>query len=163
MTGKELSRVSRRELLEMLIELGKENESLRARLSEKENELNSRVLLVDQAGTLADAAVSVSEVFSSADKAAKLYLDNVQRLEKEAWANYEAMKEKGRVEAAALLSTTRAQANEEAAAILSAAKEEAAAILARAAAQPTEVPPPPPEEPKKRSFPFPWKRKGKNQ
>lgn len=138
MTETEMRRVSRKELLELLIEQTKENEALRAALSEAEGKLQSRDLLVEQSGTLAEAALSVSRVLEAADEAAALYLENAKRIEKETQEKYEAMLakagaeveemlEKGRTDADAI----RAKGNAEAEAMLAYARTEAEAILAR--------------------------------
>ena len=79
MTSKELKRLSRRELLEMLIEQMKENQRLRKRLEQAEAELENRELVSLQAGSMAEAAMQLNGVFEAADKAARQYLENVYR------------------------------------------------------------------------------------
>ena len=79
MTSKELKRLSRRELLEMLIEQMKENQQLRSRLEQAEAELENRELVSLRAGSMAEAAMRLNGVFEAADKAARQYLENVYR------------------------------------------------------------------------------------
>ena len=79
MTSKELKRLSRRELLEMLIEQMKENQRLRSRLEQAEAELENRKLVSLRAGSMAEAAMQLNGVFEAADKAARQYLENVYR------------------------------------------------------------------------------------
>lgn len=79
MTSKELKRLSRRELLEMLIEQMKENLRLRNRLEQAEAELENRELISLRAGSMAEAAMQLNGVFEAADKAARQYLENVCR------------------------------------------------------------------------------------
>ena len=79
MTSKELKRLSRRELLEMLIEQMKENQRLRNRLEQAEAELKNRELVSLRAGSMAEAAMQLNGVFEAADKAARQYLENVYR------------------------------------------------------------------------------------
>lgn len=78
MTDKELKRLSRAELLELLIDQVKENELLRTRLAGAEARLDSRMLEIEDAGTLAEAAMRLNAVFASADAAAKQYLDIIK-------------------------------------------------------------------------------------
>lgn len=78
MTDKELRRLSRRELLEMLIASAEENERLRAELAQAQGELNSRRLLLKQSGSMAEAALRLNGVFEAADRAAQQYLTNVR-------------------------------------------------------------------------------------
>lgn len=78
MTDKELKRLSRAELLEMLINQVKENEILRTKLAGAEARLDSRMLEIQDVGTMAEAAMRLNAVFASADAAAKQYLDIIK-------------------------------------------------------------------------------------
>lgn len=77
MTDKELRRMSRGELLEMLIIQMDENEALRKQLAQAETELKNRRIIVDEAGSLAEAALRLNGIFEAADQAARQYLENV--------------------------------------------------------------------------------------
>lgn len=79
-TKKEMKKLRRDELLEMLIEQTKQKDELQLRLAEAEEQLQSRELIVQEAGTLADAALQLNAIFEAADAAASQYLDNVQTL-----------------------------------------------------------------------------------
>ena len=79
MTSKELKRLSRRELLEMLIEQMKENQQLRSRLEQAEAGLETGGVVRLRAGSMAEAAMQLNGVFEAADKAARQYLENVYR------------------------------------------------------------------------------------
>lgn len=83
MTDKELRRLSRAELLEMLLAQVEENERLKARLEEAERALKDRRLAVSRAGSLAEASLQLNDVFAAADRAARQYVENVQRLARE--------------------------------------------------------------------------------
>lgn len=83
MTDQELRRLSRSELLEMLVEQMKENEELKLKLKRAQMKLRNRQIAIDEAGSIAEAALKLNEVFEAADKAAKQYLDNVRRLAEE--------------------------------------------------------------------------------
>lgn len=78
MTDKELKRMSRRELLEMLIEQGRDIERLESELAAARKELEDRRITVSRAGTMAEAALLLNSVFEAADKAAAQYLENVR-------------------------------------------------------------------------------------
>ena len=80
MTDKELKRLSRSELLEMLIAQMKENEALQSRLEQAEAQLNDRKIAVEKAGTLAEASLSLNGVFQAAEAAAQQYLENIERM-----------------------------------------------------------------------------------
>ena len=84
MTDKVLKKLSRKELLEILVEQSKENDKLRAQLKEAQDKLNDRNIMLKEAGTLAEASVRINRVFESAETAAQQYLDNAQRMSREA-------------------------------------------------------------------------------
>lgn len=79
MTEKELRRLSRRELLEMLITRTIENERLTEELQQARKELSDRELIQDRAGSMAEAALQLNGVFEAADRAAREYLETIRR------------------------------------------------------------------------------------
>lgn len=79
MNAKELKKLRRSDLLEMLLKLRKENNLLKQELEQLREELQSRKLAVQEAGTLADAAAKVSGVFEAAQTACDIYTQNMQR------------------------------------------------------------------------------------
>ncbi|MGN0405782.1 MAG: hypothetical protein ACI4F1_11210, partial [Bariatricus sp.] len=80
MTEKELRKLNRAELLEMLIAQSKEVEELRAQVSELRKKLDDREICLDQAGSIAEASVLLNGVFEAAQAAAQQYLENIQML-----------------------------------------------------------------------------------
>ena len=80
MTDKELRKLSRAELLEMLIQQIERNEELEAELKKAKTELRNRAITIENAGSLAEAALQINGGFEAADRAAKQYLRNVQRM-----------------------------------------------------------------------------------
>ena len=100
MTDKELRRLSRSELLEMLIAQTAENDRLKTRLEQAEAQLQDRRIAIDKAGSLAEAALSLNGVFQAADAAAQQYLENIQRISSQQDAFCRALKEKAENEAA---------------------------------------------------------------
>lgn len=83
MTEKELRHLSRKELLELLIERTKENESLLEKVQKLESELNEKRIVMTESGTMAEAVVKLNELFTDADKAAKQYIENARLQEEE--------------------------------------------------------------------------------
>lgn len=80
MTDKELKKLSRMELLELLVAQAKETEKLRAQLDEANAKLESRALDIEEAGSIAEASLKLNGVFSAAEAAAAQYLDNIKNL-----------------------------------------------------------------------------------
>lgn len=98
MTDKELRRLSRAGLLELLLEQRRENERLRAQLKKMQRMLNDRRIELENAGSIAEAALKLSGVFEAAQEAADQYLDNMKRRAKEAEARREEDAEASREE-----------------------------------------------------------------
>lgn len=80
MTDKELKRLSRLELLEMLVSQIEENKDLQKKLDEANEKLRNQDIIKEKAGSIAEAALQLNEVFNAADKAASQYLENIRRI-----------------------------------------------------------------------------------
>ena len=78
MNENELKRLGRRDLLELLLELSKENEQLRKRNSALEAQLMDRMIKIYNAGSLADAVLQLNGVFQAAQEACDQYIYNVK-------------------------------------------------------------------------------------
>ncbi len=76
----ELKKLGRRELLELLMEQTKENNELKKKIEELSAKLNNKEIAIDNAGSIAEAALEVNGVFETAQQACQQYLDNIQRL-----------------------------------------------------------------------------------
>lgn len=107
MTDKELRKLKRIELLELLVKQAEETEQLREQLRQAEDALRDRTLMVQKAGTLAEAAFHLNGVFTAADQAAKDYLDNLRALQERQEAQCAAIEADARQKADQLLAETR--------------------------------------------------------
>lgn len=83
MTDRELKRLSRIELLDMLLAQMKENRELKSRLQEAERKLADRRIAIEQSGTMAEAALKLNGVFEDVDRAVRQYLENVECMTRE--------------------------------------------------------------------------------
>lgn len=81
MKDKNLKRLSRAELLELLLKQSKEVERLQQRLTAAEAQLAERNLKIQKAGDLAHAVLAVNDVMEAAQKSAQQYLDNMAAME----------------------------------------------------------------------------------
>lgn len=79
MTERELKRLSRGDLLEMLLSLSRENEELRRQVEDLQAQLNDRMIVVENAGSLAEAALQLNGVFQAAQEACDQYIENIRR------------------------------------------------------------------------------------
>ena len=80
MTDKELRKLSRSELLELMLEQSREIDRLQSELEETREALQERNLKIESCGSIAEAAAQVNSFFYSAQKAADMYLLNIQRI-----------------------------------------------------------------------------------
>ena len=80
MTDKELRKLNRLELLEILLAQQEEIDRLQAQLAETQEKLESKDIRIKEMGSIADASLALTEVFSDAQKAADLYIQNVYRV-----------------------------------------------------------------------------------
>lgn len=79
MTAKELKRLRRGDLMEMLLELSKENEELRKQLHKAEHKLLDRQIAIEESGSLAEAALRLNRIFEDAQAACEQYEQNVRQ------------------------------------------------------------------------------------
>ena len=78
MTDKELRRLSRADLLELLLVQRKENEQLRCILDQTQAQLADRTIRLDNIGSLAEASLQLSGIFEAAQDSCKYYIDNIK-------------------------------------------------------------------------------------
>ena len=78
MTDKELRRLGRAELIDILYELQKRNDDLTAQNLQLRHEQEDRQLHLAQAGSIAEAALRVNGVFEAAQAAADQYLLSIR-------------------------------------------------------------------------------------
>ena len=83
MDANELKKLNRTELLELLLEVTRENERLKKRLKIYEEAVQDREIAIAESGSLAEAAMKISGVLEAAQEAADLYLENIMRMEQE--------------------------------------------------------------------------------
>ena len=125
MTDKELRKLSRSELLELMLEQSREIDRLQSELEETREALQERNLKIESCGSIAEAAAEVNSLFHAAQRAADMYLLNVQRIcaekaqeagKTEEWQNVLKGKESGQkttVAAADPVKSEEAAENEE--------------------------------------------------
>ena len=78
MNEKDLRKLTRAELLELFLEQCKRNEILEKELADAKAKLADREIRIANSGTLAEASLALTKIFDEAQKAADLYLENVQ-------------------------------------------------------------------------------------
>lgn len=125
--AKELKKMSRPELLELLLEVTRENEVLKGRIETLTESLASREVLISNAGSIAEASLRLSNVFGAAQEAADTYILSLQKINAES----EQLLQKARAEAAQL----KNDAERESAALLETARRQAADLNEKSRAE----------------------------
>ena len=80
MTEKELRRLSRTDLLELLLAQRRENEQLRCILDQTQSQLADRTIKIEKAGSIAEAYLQLSGIFTAAQDSCQYYMDNIKLL-----------------------------------------------------------------------------------
>lgn len=129
MTQKELRHLSRGDLLEMLLELSRENEKLAREAVALRRELEERNIALAECGSLAEASLKLNGVFEAAQAACDEYTRNIQKRHEQLEDRCRQMEQETREKCDAMLNTARenarvciAQAREEARQCLEEAK-----------------------------------------
>ncbi len=110
MTDKELRKMSRSELLEVLITLTEENNALRDKLSVTQEKLNDKAIKFERAGSLAEASLQLNGVFQAADDAALQYLQSIRRYCSEQETKCRHLEEDAQRRANAIIANAEAEA-----------------------------------------------------
>lgn len=145
-----LNKMSRKELLELLLQQIDDNEAMRQQLEavdaemlalqeDCERQLADRQIELSKAGTMAEAALRLNKVFADADLAVQQYQENIKRYSLNAEAMAASLKEDAAREAGEILASARSEAERTLAnahasvqSALNEAKQEAETIVADA-------------------------------
>ena len=107
MTEKELRRLSRADLLGMLIAQSEELRDVKERLKSAETILASRVIEINTAGSIAEASLRLNGVFEAAQAACEQYMENIRLLNERSQLVCRQMEKESREQADRLLEETR--------------------------------------------------------
>jgi hypothetical protein len=77
MTDKELQRLRRSELLEILLAQQKQIDSLKKELADANEQLAERKIVIEKSGSIAEAALKLNGIFEAAQRAANQYLYSI--------------------------------------------------------------------------------------
>jgi cell division septum initiation protein DivIVA len=83
MVSKELRKLNRRELIDIIYQMKKNEQQMQEQIAALQAELEEKRLRLSQAGSIAEAALAVTNVFSAAQEAANLYLQEISSMKEE--------------------------------------------------------------------------------
>ncbi|MCC8182753.1 MAG: hypothetical protein LIO45_07280 [Clostridiales bacterium] len=156
MADKELRRMNRTELIEIIYALQQNEKELRGENEELRRQLEDRLLHIERAGSIAEAAISLNHVFEDAESAAQQYLVSIQNQHTEA----EQTLKKAREQADKMIASAQAEVNlaaqriqqteDECRALREQTAAECAALRKKAQALPNQTPDVPPDRTNRR-------------
>lgn len=80
MNEKDLKKLNRRQLLELLLKQTERADKLKIQLEDAQKKLNDKKLVEKEAGSIAQAALELNGIFTAADLAVAQYIENVKAL-----------------------------------------------------------------------------------
>lgn len=102
MNEKELRKISRKELLELLLEQANRIVDLEKELADAKAKLEDKRIMLNEAGNLAEASLKITDLFQKTMETCKIYSDNIEelnsRIEKEVREKYEAVEKQKLIE-----------------------------------------------------------------
>ncbi len=102
MNEKELRKISRKELLELLLEQANRIVDLEKELADAKAKLEDKRIMLNEAGNLAEASLKITDLFQKTMETCKIYSDNVEelnsRIEKEVREKYETIEKQKLIE-----------------------------------------------------------------
>lgn len=76
---KELRKLKRSDLLELMLVQSEEIDRLREELDRTKQQLEEKTIQIQQAGSIAEAAVQISGLLNAAQEAADIYLQSIKQ------------------------------------------------------------------------------------
>lgn len=78
--NEDMKQYSRAQLLEVILLQSRENDNLKSEIKKLRGELSDKLLKMNKAGNIADAALALNDVFRAAEEAVSQYKENIRRL-----------------------------------------------------------------------------------
>ena len=96
MISKELKKLNRRELVDVIYQLKKNEEQMQEKIASLEAELQDRRIHLSVAGSIAEAATDITGIFSVAQSTADLYLNEITSMKEDTQRECEKMIEEAK-------------------------------------------------------------------
>lgn len=110
MTDKEVQKLKRSELLEIMLGLQNELDNKIEENKELQKKLEDRRITIENAGSIAKAALDINEVINAAQKAADVYLENIKAMHDEKESTFNDLIEKATAEAEKIVAAAKCEA-----------------------------------------------------
>lgn len=90
----DVKKMSRKDLLQLLVMQSKKIDELENELAEANKLLNSKQIMISEAGSIAEASLKINKIFELAQEAADQYLENIKRMDEKKKEKLDKSKEK---------------------------------------------------------------------
>lgn len=80
MTGRDLKNLKRADLLEILLNLSKENDDLKLQIQEMQQDAENKKIWAKEMGSIAEASLQLNGVFTAAQEACDQYVENARMI-----------------------------------------------------------------------------------
>ena len=107
MISKELKRLSRRELVDIIYQLKKNEQQMQDEISELKKALEDKRIRISTAGSISQAAAEITNIFSAAQETADLYLNEIVCMKVETEAECKKIIEEANQTAKGILSNVK--------------------------------------------------------
>ena len=112
MINKELKKLSRRELVDLIYQMKRNEEQLQEEIASLKNALEDKRIRLSEVGSIAEAATSITNVLTAAQAAADLYLNEIASMRADAELECARMIDETKVKVANVFSTCEKQLEE---------------------------------------------------
>ena len=107
MISKELKKLSRRDLVDIIYQLKKNEQEKQEKIAALEEALQEKRIRVSVAGSIAEAAVDITQIFSTAQRTADLYLHEIASMKEDTERECAKMLEEAKKQAETILAEAR--------------------------------------------------------
>ena len=107
MISKELKKLSRRELVDIIYQLKKNEQEKLDQIAALGEQLQDKRIRISLAGSIAEAATDITQIFANAQRTADLYLHEIAAMKAETEAECARMLEDARKQAEMILAEAR--------------------------------------------------------
>ena len=109
MVSKEIKKLGRRELVDIIYQLKKNEQKMQEELAAMEEALQEKRIRISVAGSIAEAAMDITNVFATAQRTADLYLHEIASMKEDTERQCAKMLEDAKKQAEKILAEARDQ------------------------------------------------------
>ncbi len=84
MNGNEIKKLSRKELIDIIYQMKQNEQQMQEQIASLQKELQDKRIRISMAGSIAEASMSITNVFSTAQRTADLYLREIACMKEDA-------------------------------------------------------------------------------